>query len=30
MANNDTKIAEKPLPEGIPNRFVFVKRADEG
>jgi cobaltochelatase CobN len=29
MANADTKSAEKPLPEGIPNRFVFVRRADE-
>jgi hypothetical protein len=29
MANTDTKAAEKPLPEGIPNRFVFVRRADE-
>src|SRR6266511_1932634 len=29
MANTDTKSAEKPLPEGIPNRFVFVKRTDE-
>jgi cobaltochelatase CobN len=29
MATTDTKSAEKPLPEGIPNRFVFVKRADE-
>jgi cobaltochelatase CobN len=29
MANTDTKSIEKPLPEGIPNRFVYVKRADE-
>jgi len=29
MANTDTKSVEKPLPEGIPNRFVCVKRADE-
>lgn len=28
MASNDPKAPEKPLPEGIPNRFVFVKRAD--
>ncbi|MGH9940391.1 MAG: (2Fe-2S) ferredoxin domain-containing protein [Blastocatellia bacterium] len=29
MANTDTKSVEKPLPEEIPNRFVFVTRADQ-
>ncbi|HKX29616.1 MAG TPA: (2Fe-2S) ferredoxin domain-containing protein [Blastocatellia bacterium] len=26
--NSDSKSVDRPLPEGIPNRFVFVMRAD--
>jgi cobaltochelatase CobN len=29
MANTDTKSVDEPLPEIIPNRFVFVRRADQ-
>jgi cobaltochelatase CobN len=29
MANTDTKSVDEPLPEVIPNRFVFVRRADQ-
>jgi cobaltochelatase CobN len=28
MASTNAKSADKPLPEGIPNRFVYVKRGD--
>jgi cobaltochelatase CobN len=29
MADADKKATGKPAPEGIPNRFVFVRRADQ-